>query len=127
VTPIYDARFESSTPLAPLLGPLFGVAALRQTMRARFEAMLREIESLPLVRDLSALGLPSVTAAELAELVGRHAPRLEIETAGDEDRPGALVWPPDGVGGERLVVTAENRCSMSAAATRKRPTAGCCS
>ncbi len=40
----YDARFELSTPLAPLLGPLFGVAAVRQTMRAQFEAMLREIE-----------------------------------------------------------------------------------
>lgn len=44
MAPIYDARFELSTPLALLLGPLFGVAALRQTIRAQFEAMLREIE-----------------------------------------------------------------------------------
>jgi len=40
----YDARFELAAPLPPLVGPLFGVAAVRQTMRAQFEAMLREIE-----------------------------------------------------------------------------------
>ncbi|TLD45033.1 MAG: hypothetical protein FAZ92_02717 [Accumulibacter sp.] len=40
----YDARFELATPLPPLVGALFGVAAVRQTMRAQFEAMLREIE-----------------------------------------------------------------------------------
>ena len=40
----YDARFELATPLPPLVGTLFGVAAVRQTMRAQFEAMLREIE-----------------------------------------------------------------------------------
>jgi hypothetical protein len=61
-------------------------------------------EGLPLVRDLSALGLPSVAGSELAELVVRHAPRLEIETAGDDDRPGALVWQPDDADGQRLVV-----------------------
>ena len=40
----YDARFELAAPLPPLVGPVFGVAAVRQTMRAQFEAMLREIE-----------------------------------------------------------------------------------
>jgi len=63
-------------------------------------------ETLPVLRDLSPLGLPSVAGSELAELVVRHAPRLEIETSGDEDRPGALVWQPDGADGERLVVAA---------------------
>ena len=61
-------------------------------------------ESLPAIRDLPQLGLPSVAGPALAELVVRHAPRLEIETAGDADRPGALVWQPDGAGGERLAV-----------------------
>ena len=61
-------------------------------------------ESLPTVRDLPQLGLPGVAGPTLAELVVRHAPRLEIETAGDQDRPGALVWQADGVGGERLAV-----------------------
>jgi hypothetical protein len=61
-------------------------------------------ESLPTVRELPQLGLPGVAGPTLAELVVRHAPRLEIETAGDQDRPGALVWQADGVGGERLAV-----------------------
>ena len=60
-------------------------------------------ESLPAIRDLPRLGLSSVGDTALAELVVRHAPRLEIETAGDADRPGALVWQPHG-GGERLEV-----------------------
>ncbi|HCV14470.1 MAG TPA: hypothetical protein DGC76_12360 [Candidatus Accumulibacter sp.] len=61
-------------------------------------------ESLPLVRDLAELGLPSITGSAIAALVARHAPRLEIDTAGDEDRPGALVWQSDRKGGERLAV-----------------------
>jgi hypothetical protein len=61
-------------------------------------------QSLPTVRELPQLGLPGVAGPTLAELVVRHAPRLEIETAGDQDRPGALVWQADGVGGERLAV-----------------------
>lgn len=40
----YDAQFELAAPLPPLIGPLFGVSAVRQTMRQQFEAMLREIE-----------------------------------------------------------------------------------
>ncbi|KFB74346.1 MAG: hypothetical protein AW09_000365 [Candidatus Accumulibacter phosphatis] len=40
----YDAQFELTRPLPALIGPLFGVAAVRRTMHAQFEAMLREIE-----------------------------------------------------------------------------------
>ncbi len=44
VRPDYDAQFELTRPLPVVIGPLFGVAAVRSTMRAQFEAMLREIE-----------------------------------------------------------------------------------
>ena len=40
----YDAQFELAAPLPPLIGSLFAVSAVRQTMREQFEAMLREIE-----------------------------------------------------------------------------------
>ena len=40
----YDAQFELTRPLPAVIGPLFGIAAVRATMRAQFEAMLREIE-----------------------------------------------------------------------------------
>ena len=40
----YDAQFELTRPLPVVIGPLFGVAAVRGTMRAQFTAMLREIE-----------------------------------------------------------------------------------
>lgn len=40
----YDARFELAQPLPALVGSLFGVGAVRRTMREQFEAMLREIE-----------------------------------------------------------------------------------
>ncbi|ACV35686.1 hypothetical protein [Accumulibacter sp.] len=46
----------------------------------------------PTLRQLPELGLPVVSPSALASLVARHAPTLEIETAGDDDRPGALVW-----------------------------------
>lgn len=49
-------------------------------------------EVMPVVGDWPALGLPPVSPATLAGLVVRHAPTLAIETAGDDDRPGALVW-----------------------------------
>lgn len=40
----YDAEFELAAPLPALVGTLFGVSAVRQTMREQFVAMLREIE-----------------------------------------------------------------------------------
>jgi len=40
----YDAQFQLARPLPVLVGPLFGVSAVRRTMREQFEAMLREIE-----------------------------------------------------------------------------------
>jgi hypothetical protein len=40
----YDAQFQLARPLPVLVGPLFGVSAVRRTMREQFEAMLREIQ-----------------------------------------------------------------------------------
>lgn len=40
----YDAQFELTEGLPPLIGPLFGAAIVRATMREQFEAMVREIE-----------------------------------------------------------------------------------
>jgi hypothetical protein len=40
----YDAQFELARPLPAVIGSLFGVAAVRRTMREQFEAMLREID-----------------------------------------------------------------------------------
>ncbi len=40
----YDARFELVDPVPAIASQLFGVAALRRTMRTQFEAMGREIE-----------------------------------------------------------------------------------
>ena len=40
----YDAQFALAQALPPLIAPLFGVGAVRRTMRKQFEAMLREIE-----------------------------------------------------------------------------------
>ncbi|MCE2691900.1 MAG: SRPBCC family protein [Rubrivivax sp.] len=40
----YHAQFELAEPLPPVLGALFGTAAVRRTMGAQFEAMTTEIE-----------------------------------------------------------------------------------
>ncbi|GAB4464260.1 MAG: hypothetical protein OHK0044_01200 [Burkholderiaceae bacterium] len=40
----YEARFELADPLPPVIGPLFGTMAMRSTIRADFEALIREIE-----------------------------------------------------------------------------------
>lgn len=40
----YDAQFELAEPLPPVIGALFGTAALRQAMREQFAAMVAEIE-----------------------------------------------------------------------------------
>ena len=56
-------------------------------------ARLDAVPSLPVA---PLLGLPPIAQEELAELIVRHAPRLAIATADDNDRPGALVWQRDG-------------------------------
>lgn len=48
--------------------------------------------TLPTLANAPELGLPDVAPVALASLVARHAPALAIETASDDDRPGALVW-----------------------------------
>lgn len=55
-------------------------------------------ERLPALRNLPELGLPEISKAQLARLIDRHAPRLAIETASDDDRPGALLWQRDAAG-----------------------------
>jgi hypothetical protein len=40
----YSAQFELAEPLPPIIGPLFGTAAVRQTLREQFGAMVTEIE-----------------------------------------------------------------------------------
>jgi hypothetical protein len=40
----YDARFELAAPLPPVIGPLFGTAAVRHVLREQFGAMVAEIE-----------------------------------------------------------------------------------
>ncbi|WP_300455971.1 hypothetical protein [Accumulibacter sp.] len=51
--------------------------------------------TLPTPGSAPELGLPDVAPADLAALLTRHAPVLAIETASDDDRPGALVWRPE--------------------------------
>jgi len=66
---------------APPPGPLPGRAA-----QAR---LLRDAAANP-------LGIPSPDAATLRRLALAHAPVLEIDVAGDDDRLGAPAWPADG-------------------------------
>lgn len=40
----YDARFELAAPLPPVIGALFGTAAVRHVLREQFSAMVAEIE-----------------------------------------------------------------------------------
>jgi len=50
------------------------------------------IEWAPSVAQSTAFRLPLLPAAQLAALVQRHAPVLEIDTVTDDDRIGALFW-----------------------------------
>jgi len=65
-------------------------------------------QSLPMVRNLPALGLPVISRSLLASLIMRHAPQLEIETEGAHDHPGELVWQHDGVGPAQIGVAPES-------------------
>ncbi len=47
---------------------------------------------LPKLRAGLALGLPAVAPPALEQRIARHAPIYAIETASDDDLPGALVW-----------------------------------
>ncbi|WP_291994656.1 hypothetical protein [Candidatus Accumulibacter sp. ACC003] len=55
-------------------------------------APLGALPRLPLAPQL---GLPPIPPERLAALLVRHAPRLLIATADDNDRPGALAWQSD--------------------------------
>ena len=50
-----------------------------------------------------ALGVPQLTPARLEQLIARHAPLYEIDTADENDRIGALAWAA-GAGGSRVTV-----------------------
>jgi hypothetical protein len=43
-------------------------------------------------RGTAALKMPAVSAAQAAALLQRHAPVLVVDTAGDDDRIGRLLW-----------------------------------
>lgn len=54
----YRARFELAQPLPPVLGALFGTAAVRRTMRAQFEALVAQIEQRTRARPAIGKGAP---------------------------------------------------------------------
>ena len=45
---------------------------------------------------VDALGVPDLDPAARAALLAAHAPLWVVDTVGDDDRPGALVWPDGG-------------------------------
>ncbi len=53
------------------------------------------LDAVPTLQELPDLGLPVRTRQTLASLIVRHAPQLDIATASDADRPGALLWQRD--------------------------------
>jgi hypothetical protein len=61
-----------------------GVARLRYAPVA--------VNSLPAVPRSMVFNLPQRSAAQWRELLSRHAPRLAVATATDDDRIGQLVW-----------------------------------
>jgi hypothetical protein len=63
--------------------------ALRRYAPARRVALVRAI-SAEVARDV--LGVPQLTPAHLEQLIARHAPMYEIDTADENDRIGALAW-----------------------------------
>ncbi len=76
------SRAVFATPLEAL--PVAG--------RLRRYAPAAHMESVPSVAHSAAFGLPLLPAARLVELVRHNAPVLEVDTASDDDRIGALVW-----------------------------------
>ncbi|MCA9971410.1 MAG: hypothetical protein KC425_14390 [Anaerolineales bacterium] len=87
-----------------------GISAWQRDTRAEFAAALaggphgaprtrylaaEQLDELPDLRQAAALGLPPISRERLAALIIPHAPRLEIGTLDDNDRPGALVWQHD--------------------------------
>jgi hypothetical protein len=62
------------------------------------------LEAVPTLQELPDLGLPVRTRQTLASLIVRHAPQLDIATASDADRPGALLWQRDSDGRLRIGV-----------------------
>lgn len=54
----YNAQFELTEPLPPILGALFGTAAVRQSVREQFGAMVTEIERRSRARPSIEAGVP---------------------------------------------------------------------
>ena len=74
--------------------------------RARYAATER-MDALPTLMGSPLLGLPTFPPSTLKRLIVRHAPHFEIETASDDDRPGALVWQHDATGWLSIAVAPE--------------------
>ncbi|MBP9806379.1 MAG: hypothetical protein KBE22_15945 [Candidatus Accumulibacter sp.] len=74
--------------------------------RVRYAAT-EQMVALPTLMGSSLLGLPTFPPSTLKRLIVRHAPHFEIETASDDDRPGALVWQHDATGWLSIAVAPE--------------------
>ena len=64
-------------------------------------------DGVPMLKEPAAPGLPLMSPSELARLIVRHAPRFEIETASDDDRPGAVTWQSDQTGHLQIGIARE--------------------
>ena len=64
-------------------------------------------DGVPMLNEPAAPGLPLMSPSELARLIVRHAPRFEIETASDDDRPGAVTWQSDQTGHLQIGIARE--------------------
>ena len=81
----HDTRAEFALPLAQL--PVRGRLARYAPPEGGDAVML------PTPRD--ALGIAQLSGSDRSALLARHAPVLEIDVAGDADRPGAVVLDDD--------------------------------
>lgn len=68
------------------------VAQLPQLGRIRRYAPATAATAVPAHAQAEVLGLPSRSDAQLRALISRHAPLLDVDTASDADRIGALRW-----------------------------------
>ncbi|MCE2970113.1 MAG: hypothetical protein LW847_07820 [Burkholderiales bacterium] len=66
----------------------------------------------------ATFALPNFSTTEWAEAIARHAPRIVVDTASDDDRIGALAWRADGDGLRVAADTAQPVVYVRVAFTR---------
>ncbi|MBK8116385.1 MAG: hypothetical protein IPK44_18765 [Candidatus Accumulibacter sp.] len=79
-----------------------------------------------MLNEPAAPGLPLMSPSELARLIVRHAPRFEIETASDDDRPGAVAWQSDQAGHLQIGIAREQPVLYVRSSQRNWTATGCC-